>query len=290
MPGFLRKVLVFGVVLLAYLGLMYAVNCMSATLNAPRAGETILIAGDSHVERALNPELLGSAESVAQNMEPYYVTYWKLKRMLAGSPVKTLILGLTHHQLSDFNDLKLSHQRWAPEMFRRIYVIEEAEAAARHGIKVDRSELWRAKFRNMCLYPKWTHDAFLGGYTSSSDSLSLDQEHSLKRHFQRDGETCGISTYSLACLESIVDLCTRLGIRIVFIAPPVHSLYFEGIPEVFIRRYEELTADLRARGLEVWDYTRLPMEDSGFLNSDHLNERGARQFSQLVATRLREPR
>ena len=66
---------------LVYLAVSVAWNQAAVRLTRPRIASRILVAGDSHVMTALNPEILGSAANVAQGAEPLFVTYWKLRAL-----------------------------------------------------------------------------------------------------------------------------------------------------------------------------------------------------------------
>jgi hypothetical protein len=109
----------------------------------------------------------------------------------------------------------------------------------------------------------------------------------IERHFYRDGRVEGVSPTAVRHLRAIVELCTRKGIRVVLVASPVHPRYYERIPAPFRRGFEELAQEFRASGVEVWDYSRFPMDDREFRNADHPNAVGAERFSRLVADRLR---
>lgn len=284
MRRFLKTLLIFGGGLLAYMGLVYAANRTTASINVPRIEARLLIAGDSQVQRALRPDEFDSARNIAQDAEPYFISYWKLEKVLGQGRIETVLLGFDHHQISDFNDRKLIDPFWSTEMFRRIYAIEDIGSLG--GIEVDRRGLLLAKVKHMGLWPRWVHDSYLGSYRNSNGQMDLEAESVIARHYFYHGGECGISTLEISRLRAIVDLCRRKGIRIVLIAPPVNERYFDEIPENFRIRYDELKREFEGRGVEVWDYSLFPMEDSEFLNADHLNDAGARRFSRVVARLL----
>jgi len=284
MRRFLRDVSVFSLGLLAWLGTMYAINTGTSALNTREIRSDVLIVGDSHTRQSLNPEIFVSAQNISQPAEPYYVTYWKLKRLLTDSSVDTVLLGFSHHNLSAFNDRKLSDGRWSAQMFRRIYPIEEFDSL--QGIEIDFREFYRAKFRRMCLVPRWNHDAYIGDYRSWERTDLSTVDPVIARHFYYEDENVGVSETSLAFLDSIVALSARENVKLILVTPPVHSSYYERIPENFTVAFEEKKHELEGGGIPVLDYGRLAVPDDEFLNADHLNRKGATGFSRLVSARL----
>jgi hypothetical protein len=284
MKRFLRNVALFSFGLLACFVVLYAVNTITSIVNAPRIESEILIVGDSHTERSLDPSLFPSAQNISQGAEPYYVTYWKLKKLLPRSSVQTVLLGFSHHNLSAFNDKKLSDEQWAHELFNRVYTI--AAIGSLHGIEVDRSVFYGSKFRNMCLYPKWKHDSYVGRYFNEDVSNLTNPEAPIARHYFMDGSNAGVSEAEIAFLDSIVALTARERIEIILVTSPVHDSYYERVPENFIAGFEEKKRELETSGIVVLDHSRLEFPDDEFYNTDHLNERGATRFSKLISEQI----
>jgi len=284
MNKFLLNVTLFSVGLLACFTAMYAINTVTSTLNAPRVESEILIVGDSHTERSLNPGLFPSAQNISQGAEPYYVTFWKLKELLPRSSVETVLLGFAHHNLSTFNDRKLIDDTWSSGLFGRVYTIAEIDSL--QGIEVDRSGFFRTKFRNMCLYPKWNHDGYMGRYFNEDVSDLTDPETPIARHFFQNGGNAGVSGAELAFLDSIVALSARENVELILVTSPVHDSYYERIPDNFVAGFDEKKRELEANGIRVLDYSRLDVSNDEFFNTDHLNETGAKRFSPLVRERI----
>lgn len=282
MKRFLQDLMAFFSGLLVCIAGLCVFNALTVSLNAPEVGGRILISGDSHTRNALDPAVLGSATNISQYAEPYYVSYWKLKRLLEGSSVQTVILGFAHHNISAFNDRKLSDETWSTELFRRVYMFGEVSSI--EGIRVDRTELFRTRLKNLALTPKWTHDAYMGRFETWSRIDPKDPDPAITRHFLGDGPN--LSEVELAYLDSIVDLTTRENIELILVSTPVHASYFNRIPDYFRSEFEAKTAELEARGVQVLDFTNLGASDDEFLNVSHLNAKGASRFSHLISERI----
>lgn len=83
MKPFLTKSFAFVAMFAAYCAAMYGVNALLIENNPPvLPAAEVWIAGDSHTQNGLNPDLFRSALNVSQTAEPYFITYWKLKELL----------------------------------------------------------------------------------------------------------------------------------------------------------------------------------------------------------------
>jgi len=124
MRRFLIKIMVFLVPLILYFALNATLNYYLISNQKIDLGEPqVLIIGDSHPQRSINPKLFKRAQNIAQTAEPYISTYWKLKTIIKAHKPDTILLGFAPHNISEFNDMKFSDEFWAGEMFRRIYPI-----------------------------------------------------------------------------------------------------------------------------------------------------------------------
>lgn len=287
MNRFLRDLTLFLVGLLACFATMYAINTVTSEFNAPRVESEILIVGNSHMQQSLNPIYFESAENISQSAEPLYVSYWKLNELLPRSSVSIVVLGFSYLSLSPLGNRKLTDERWSSTLFNRVYTIAELESL--HDIEVDRLGLYRAKFKNMCLYPKWSHSNYMGHYFNFEKSVLADPDEDIARHFLRDGKNVDISMVALAHLDSIVALAAREKIELILVAAPVHDSYYERIPDHFIAGFEDTKRELEARGVRILDYSQLEVVDDEFLNVTHLNEKGATRFSKLISERIATP-
>lgn len=241
----------------------------------------VLIAGDSHPEKALIPKFFFSAINISQDAEPYYVTYWKLQKYLSRNTTDTLLLGFSFHNLSSFNDKKLTDKYWSDEMFKRIYSIKDLSSV--HDIEIDKNEFNKIRFKNMCLYPCFQPFNFIGGYSNSNYSNLSEPDTVIKRHYFYNGNETQVSDISIKYLDSIISLCKEKNIRLIAICTPMHYSYINKIPEKFKSSYELEKEKLKKDGVVVLDFSQQNYKDDFYLNPDHLNKKGAENFSAQIA-------
>lgn len=251
----------------------------------PLKKATLLIAGDSHPEKSLNPKFFSNALNISQPAEPFVLTYWKLKTIFKSHVPKTLILGFAPHNISQFNDLKFSHQRWSAEMFQRSYAIEEFNDIDT-VVSVDYDSFNKVLWKNTALYPKKDHfKNFIGKYSNNKKSDVSDWDVVIDRHYFDEGKTLGISRLSVNYLDSIIELCHSKKVNVVLASNPVHKNYLEKIPKDIMLKYNSLM-DKYSKDNLIFDETTTHYADSLFYNADHLNDNGAKVFTMDLIKKL----
>ena len=78
----------------------------------PLTNTSILIVGDSHTKKSLNPYYLKNSSNISQYAEPYVLTLWKLKKIFETYIPDTIVIGFSPHNISQFNDFKSTRSYW----------------------------------------------------------------------------------------------------------------------------------------------------------------------------------
>ena len=252
----------------------YAYTSESAVMDNAR----ILISGDSHPQKSLNPEFFENAQNISQPGEPYVITYWKLKNIFKTYQPDTLVLGFAPHNISQFNDRKFSDARVSSEMFRRSYPIEEFETIE-NIIPVNFYNFYKTLWKQTAFYPKKTHVNYLGEYSNNKLSNVSNWQSTIARHYYWNDEVLGVSELAVHYLDSIINLCDQQEIVVVLTSNPVYNQYLDNIPLSITRKFNALKSNYK-EAVIIFDKTsNLTYSDSLFLNADHLNEYGAKRFT-----------
>lgn len=279
MNKFFKNLLYFTIPLFSYFAINISINHYiyseeKVDLGNPR----ILISGDSHMQKSLNPDSFKSAINISQTAEPYILTYWKLQKIFKSFYPDTLILGFAPHNISQFNDLKFSDENWASEMFRRSYPIEKFEETSLK-ISVDYKTFFKIYFKETALYPKSSHINYLGSYSNSNNaSYKSNWEEGIRRHFYHEGKKLNYSDITIHYLNSIIALLEKKDIKLILASSPVHEDYLSSVPPDILNKYNQLLK-IYSKNHTIFDKTANNYSESLFLDSDHLNQNGAKRFT-----------
>ena len=240
----------------------------------------LLIAGDSHLQKALNPLDLISAKSICQTAEPYMVTYWKLKYLEKTYQCDTLILGFSHHNFSSFNDLKFIDNTWSNEMYKRTYLIE-------HFSDIDskyynKNDYYKTYFKEMCIYPNKNHFRFIGGFKNVGNKSVMDSEKAIKRHFYINGTLADVSTLQSAYLDSIYFFCKTNNVELILASSPTYIDYSKKIPQIYLNLFQEKKEEFKNRTIIIVDKYNSSYPKELYLNSDHLNLKGSKKYATEI--------
>lgn len=276
---FLRKIAFFLFPLIGYFFINTTINFFIYSKQTIELNDSrLLIVGDSHTTRSINPDLLSSAVNISQTAEPYVLTYWKLQKVLETNNPDIVVVGFAPHNISGFNDFKFSDSFWSIEMFKRSYPIHNFNEIDK-VLDVDYAQFVEVYFKNNSFFPKLDHSYYIGEFSNWDVSNTSGWENSIDRHYFKNNKRIGISEVSIDYLESIIDLCHKNHIEVYLVSSPVHPSYYKAIPEDILAAYDSLKKVYTTKAV-VFDRTNdFTYSDSLFRNSDHLNNFGAKRFT-----------
>ncbi len=284
MRKFLTNILKFVAFIGLGFGLITLINLyIISKSELPLESTSILIMGDSHPQRALNPTMLPNALNISQGAEPYVLSYWKLKKIVSERRVDTVILGFGHHNISAFNDIKFTNKTWSVEMFKRSYTIADYDSIPE--MEIDYLEFFKTISKRLCLFPRKDHIFYIGNYKNSNKNDLSDLEKAIGRHFFNNitHEDYKVSAVALSYLNGIVNLCKKNEIELILVGAPVHSSYYEKIPDHIKSQFESEIERLKQQNITVLNLTNKKYPDSMFYNVDHLNSNGANAFTKEIS-------
>lgn len=171
-------------------------------------------------------------------------------------------------------------------MFRRCYIINDFSTLDQ--IAIDYKSFMEVTFRNMCFYPKKNHHTYIGSYKNSNTTNFADNENTIKRHFYSNSELDNISLNELKHLILIEELCKKNDIKLILVTTPLSRMYFSKVPKEFLLKMNELKCYFESNDILLLDYSYTEFKENEFLNSDHLNAKGAKRFSKELYDDLHE--
>ncbi len=267
--------------------------------------EKTFIMGDSHTQCAINPKYIDDSVNLSKNSENYFLTYVKLSYFLKYNKPNRLILNFSYHNFSTLYDKEMFGVR-RNVLLNRYYPIIN-----------DKSNFFTSKKDGDWLYTKLKYDWGLpfdfsnnmhlffylkhfdkpdianypfGGYYRYNDTCNLSNDtikHSLKAHYNNNGERAGVSKLMYDYVKRICEVCKENDIEIILVNTPVHTDYYKKIPEAFkenhIIVYNYLKEEYSAK---YFDFSTFPIPDKGYGDGDHLNAYGATIFSKELKKTL----
>jgi hypothetical protein len=248
-----------------------------------RSCDTLFI-GDSHVQLAINDQLINNSLNMALNSESYYFTYYKLKYILQQkSNIKNIYLGLSYHNISDYYDDFIYGSHSSAISVRYFFILP--------GLEQLRVILWNkndigsfiSNLTSICFSEYNSKKQFTGTFSNQNHTSSVDLNilnSRVNMQFGADSRPKGLSHYNILYLHKIKRLCETHNINLFFINTPLHSHYIKSIPKFFTNHYDQIIFNNSSLFL---DFENILSNDSDFLpDGDHTSEEGANKFSKLL--------
>lgn len=247
----------------------------------------IIIAGDSRIMTAIDPEKIDSSVNIAQNSESYVITYHKLKLILENNDnVEQILLGFSYPSFSAYLDGIFEDDIATADVLNRIYPIMSLDDFT--ALDVDEEKYYQVLFKNLFVYPHTNHQKYIGSFSKLEYGLDrADLDAVLLRHYyDEDSNNIGISQVAERYLDSIILLAEEEEVELILVNVPLQKDYLEKVPENFRDYYEKVKEECISEGIEVLDYADLPMDDRYFKDYNHLDYEGATYFTEIIKEEL----
>lgn len=261
-----------------------------------------LITGDSHTQTAIDPQLMKNASSLSYSNENIFFTYYKIKWALEnGKRIERVILGLSCHSLTDIQEDVIKNRTFFLEHNFLLLDSEGKNAVA--GKSKDLLNYFTMKYRFGFPLNFYNNDLLLisfsadkeefrkkiwGGY-KKMETANLSEAEKQKMLSERGTRDYGESALMEEYLEKTIQLCFEKEVKLYLVNTPMNELFYERYSEKtkssFLREAGLLTDDGRVFYL---DMQRAVTEDSLFYDGEHLNETGARIFTPMIDSIIRD--
>lgn len=261
----------------------------------------ILILGDSHSANGINPDVLGRSVNLSDYGESYIQDYFKLKFVLSKkNSIRTVILPVDLHSLNNHrNNAILFIGYWD----RFIDFIELGK------YKKKEIKYWIYKYIDINLFD------FRGEYITLFNAISKKLKHKnpgfinkfkgiKNQYFHRDRERKGesralhhflgrkwINNEMIFYLKKIINLCKSRKLNLVLIKMPVSIQYYKCAEKMVpVKRYYNMVNKIIKYKPRVYllDLHNIffNKERWKFYDSEHLNDDGAKIFSNILKKEL----
>jgi len=278
--------------------LVFGFKLRSTTIIKSIKNASTIIIGDSHTKYALNPALFDNAINLANNAETYQMSYLKLKKNLQyNKNVSNIIMGFSYHNFSGwFNDSssKQYNDRLLNQLLLSDYqLLLEYNKSTNSNIIIDLTN----NINNIFTYPLYyitNYDLsgnnalnIWGGYAESEFNKLSDEVSNAKieLYYYKMPNTFLQTQYYY--LNKIIKLCKERSINVYLLNTPLNEKHKKLIPNKYIEQFialqKEIDSDVRYINLENYK-----LKNDFFLDSDHLNTKGANLFSIYISALLNQ--
>jgi hypothetical protein len=285
MKGFIKKITVFlSLAILAIIAIVISSNSIVESQSSFKIDDDItkVVIGHSHSECSVNDSILKNSINLSSSGESYFYNYQKLKKVVGDNKqINTIFIEFTNNQVDSMMDdwiwnyEKMSHylHLYAPYMdsedFKLLLKNNPTDLLASYSIAT-RKHFYRILSGDYDLIDE------IGGYNeeklSKVDKLIADNEFN-----SSISKSHSLSEANISYLRKMVDLCRENNIKTFFIRSPQHPLYADLSNEAI---YQNVLRT-QFKDIELFDFDAMNFPNSHYLDLDHLNYKGAKEFTTL---------
>jgi len=246
----------------------------------------ILFLGDSHVN-AVQEDRIPNAVKFDSFGENYIQSYYKLQYLIdrEDMTIKNLVLPFDLHSFSSFrSDRIINDIYWTKYMD----YFELARA------KNDRTYILKWMIAHFCAYAGKGDEILeylqkVRGFPSLREKQKEDVKNRVYYHFKNQEI---FDRDILYYFKKILNLCSEKEINIILIKYPLSRSYLINAAD-YVDRNEfygylhAILADFPHLNYDIWDYQEIFVDSPVyFMDSDHLNRKGAIAFSELLSKKF----
>lgn len=239
--------------------------------------------GDSHIKMSVNDSLLTKGKNTGDFSEPFYFSYYKIKRILSDNPnIKKIYLGVSYHNLSNYYNGVIDGKSGYVARYFFVLPVNLQLKYLYNNVKNPLYYKGVIKYgilRNL-LY-KYT--SFLGPYSNvlgaywnefkETSATIKDMDNRLKGQYFTNRKLNDFSLNQLYYIQEITDLCKDYHIDLILINTPLHPYYRNKLPREYVEKYKTIIKD---GNLTLIDFSELLSEDDCFVpDGDHVSKKGA---------------
>ena len=282
-----RKPFILNLLIFVSLGLMIylalgqvLVYCAQSQIKVNLSNEIkAIVIGHSHPECAIDPSFFPGLANFGKSGEALFYGCLKGRKILQEHPeIKTVFIELSANQLDAHMEKWVTDEEHFQRAMKSYFFLLPTSLKwtfwRSFPLQYSQSQLIaEKKMLNVCFMEEAKRNVVemeWGGFVSH-DKVVMD---SLR--FQKDSPTMPLHPYNpnLSAILDFIQYCSSHGVEPVLIRTPVHA------SELDI--HESSFQDLVKKNfghLKFMDFRRFPLQDSCFLDREHLNAEGARIFT-----------
>jgi hypothetical protein len=248
-----------------------------------------IVFGHSHAANAFNDSLIDHFKNLGSSGESFFYTFYKTKKIIENNKqIKTVFIIFTNNQI----ELRANSWIWSDKYLNHTFP-KYAAFIDWEGYKLLMQHNWKSLFTSECIalrenlyfisrlrkQPNYIAATEWGEY-GTVNKVFISESNATKKN-EVIVENKNTSSYSISYLMKTINLLKENKINVFLIRSPLHKDYPLTNNEIFLKTLNDYK--LENMFLDFKDY---PLQTNQFIDSEHLNAAGSREFSLFFNTLL----
>jgi len=252
--------------------------------------KNILIIGDSQTECAIDDNIFSRAKNYSTSATPYIYAFAKLKKIIRDNKHIDTILLSFHPGSLDYS----LERRW---IFEESFIAERSAVMVPFldlrdlSLFISSTPFYKAMAKTPMKYLEYAvymgagnaegwRRKNIGAYLALKNN-SVEADLKGKEPYASLTDTDTLSQVQLNYLLKIVDYCKEQGLALILVNTPKYK--YDQYNDY--KTFEEYRKKYLS-GIPLLNYSDFPLQDSDYADLGHLNENGARAFSEYIQSQI----
>ena len=241
-----------------------------------------IVFGHSHAANAFNDSLINNFKNLGSSGESFFYTYYKAKKIIeANKQLKTVFIIFTNNQI----ELRANSWIWSDKYLNHTFP-KYAAFIDWEGYKLLAQHNWKSLFASECIALRENLyfifrlrkqrnyiAATEWGEYGTVNKVFTSESNATKKN-EAIIENKNTSGYNISYLMKTIALLKKNKINVFLIRSPLHKDYTIINNEFFLK----ILNDKKLENMFL-DFKDFPLQTNQFIDSEHLNADGAREFS-----------
>ena len=262
-------------------------------------GRDILVCGDSQPEHALDPSVWPRLFNFSRTATAMDQRYMKLLDLYRANPsrIKVLLLDISiikYYAGEGYLSKILRDDGTYDKQFLIHFLHPNANKRSLEGLSIifrDALLCKKTKLAWRVLRGKRSYESSIGGRFLSCDKFGfIDNDEEVRRYAEElatSAKTDRPNELFLDYLNKIIELAISNKSKVILFATPIHNeLTKHFSKEQLIRFDKDMESLANSKSIHWLNFTDVQLPDDCWRDANHLNFKGAKEFSELVKKRI----
>lgn len=255
----------------------------------------ILVFGDSHAEFNFYDKE-NKIQNFGVSAEAPNLTYLKAQHLLNDNNTHKVIIALSPHNISSWREKRLYEQDSSAAILSQYWNLLDNRHLLKYYSTLPLKTRILLHLKKITGAPStassfFVKNTFKGEFYKGKDTSFVSLNEAKKTYTKHFGEGNANKTSAILnsdkfmnCYKELISFFVSKGSQVFIIGTPLHKNYLNLVSSTDYEYYDNFLIGLKLDfpQINIRDYRELDFPDHYYINSDHLNLRGAKYFTEVV--------
>lgn len=260
-----------------------------------KSNKDVLVFGDSHAECSFYDKD-NTIQNFGANSEYPNLTLLKVPYLMQNHSDKNIVISIGPHNISLHNEKLVYERDSTGARLSKCWSIMDNNYLLNTYNELPIKTQLVLNLKKLCGAPNVGSNfnfkqTFKGGFYKGKDTSIINIQQAYRKHIGHFGTDVDYLKQNSTTASRFINDYDQLikyfllnNNNVIVVGTPVHQNYYNLLLSEQIKNYKNYLKQLKVKypSIKIFDYSNLQYDDSCFLDSDHLNPKGAKLFTSMI--------